>query len=385
MTRIPVQLAAGGAASPGSAGGRYEFVVGAGLLTRLGTMVHAVAPHARAALAVDESIATTHGAVAAASLRHAGYDVVEIPVRATEEDKSLASVARVYERLLAGRLERRSPVVAMGGGIVGDLAGFAAATYLRGAPLVQVPTTLLAMVDASIGGKTGVNMPLPGGGLGKNLVGAFWQPELVVADHATLGTLPARELRCGLAECVKHGMVAEPSLVDFLEEHASDILALAGPQVHELVIRSATIKARIVEADPREQGVRALLNLGHTFGHAIESFARLRLLHGEAVSIGLCAAAACSVWMGRYREDQRTRVTTLLSRLGLPTVLPEPLPIAMAVEAMGHDKKVRDGRLRLVLPTGPGRAELVEDVPQEAIEAAWRSVGAGPNGPEVPE
>ncbi|MHC4993349.1 MAG: 3-dehydroquinate synthase [Planctomycetota bacterium] len=247
---------------------------------------------------------------------------------------------------------------------------------MRGLPLVQVPTTLLAMVDAAIGGKTGVNVPLPGGGLGKNLVGAIWQPKAVLVDPLVLGTLDPRDLRCGLAECVKHALIADASLLDWLDDNAAAIQRLAPDVLVTLIERSARIKVGIVEQDERELGKRALLNLGHTFAHALEARQHLELRHGEAVAIGLVAAAHCAARTGRLDADGEQRITAVLEVLGLPVRVPAPADAGELIQAMRFDKKVMAGRRRLVLPAGLGAAEIVEDVPDDVVRAAWEQVGA---------
>jgi 3-dehydroquinate synthase len=283
--------------------------------------------------------------------------------------------------MLGARLERRSPVVALGGGVVGDTAGFAAATYLRGVPLVQAPTTLLAMVDAAIGGKTGVNIEIPPSEhapcvLGKNLIGAFWQPRAVVCDPLVLRTLPQRDLRCGLAECVKHALIADPGLLTLLAESCGEIESCDEEALTPLIARSAAVKINIVQEDEREAGSRALLNLGHTFAHAIEPIPELDLRHGEAVSIGVCAAVRCAVLTGRMEETEGDIVVDLLELLGLPVEMPQPVEIDRLLHAMSYDKKAAGGRVRLVLPTGLGSAAIVDDAPAEAVIEAWESVGA---------
>jgi len=363
-------------------GRSHEILVEPGVLPRLGEIVARVAPHDATVLAVDANVATHHGRVAAASLEAAGYRVLVHELVAEERDKTMASVSGMHAAMLARRLERGSPVVAIGGGVIGDVAGFVAATYLRGVPFVQVPTTLLAMVDASIGGKTGVNFPLPAADgrpaeLGKNLIGAFWQPRVVVVDPEVLATLETRDFRCGLAESIKHGILADAGLLEEIEVHADAIAALDPARLESLISRSAKIKIGFVQDDERESGRRALLNLGHTFAHAIEPIAALDLRHGEAVAIGLCAAARCAVTTGRLTEADADRIAALVALVGLPRRLRSPEPIARLVEMMGFDKKVEGGRLRLVLPTGLGRAELAADVPPEAIVDAWSAVGAG--------
>ena len=356
----------------------YDIIIEPGLLGRLGELVAGVADRPGAVLAVDERIETTHGAAADRSLQDAGFTPTVVTLAADESCKTLATVQGMYEQMLAGavRPTRGSPVVAMGGGTVGDTAGFAAATYLRGLPLVHVPTTLLAMVDASIGGKTGVNFELPGGGLGKNLIGAFWQPKAVLVDPEVLGTLGERDLRCGLAECVKVAIIADATLLDYLSDRVSAILALDATTLIELIDRCVRIKVAIVRADERETGRRALLNLGHTFAHAIEAQQHLGLRHGEAVSIGLAAAMECGVRTGRMNEADRARVITVLETIGLPLALPEPVQLGGLMHAMQFDKKAVGGQARLIIPEGLGAASIRDDVPEEVVNAAWVSVGA---------
>ncbi len=359
-------------------GASYDVVIEPGLLARLGTLVAAVAPSQSAILAVDERIVTAHGEPALRSLREAGYATTVIALTAEESHKQLATVTRMYEQMLRSEVlpSRTSPVVALGGGIVGDTAGFAAATYLRGLPLVQVPTTLLAMVDAAIGGKTGVNIDLPHGGLGKNLIGAFWQPRAVLIDPDVLGTLTRRDFRCGLAECVKAGIIADESLLEFLTERAVDILDLDTAVLCELIERTVRIKVAIVREDERETGRRALLNLGHTFAHAIEAQQHVEIRHGEAVSIGLAAAMEIAVRTGRMTDADRRRVTGLLETLGLPLKMSERVELTHLLRAMRYDKKATPGRTRLVVPEGLGSASVTGDVPDDVVAAAWAYVGA---------
>jgi 3-dehydroquinate synthase len=351
------------------------------LLAQVGPLVARVARGPAALLAVDEKIADDHGAAALASLRSAGLAVTTATLTARETLKTLDTVRGLYDAMLAGDggppLDRGSPVVALGGGIVGDTAGFAAATYMRGVPLVQVPTTLLAMVDAAIGGKTGVNVPLPGGGLGKNLVGAFWQPKAVLADPLVLRTLDPRDLRCGVAECVKHALVADASLLAYIEKHAAAIEQVEPETMSEFIERSARIKVGIVERDEREHDVRALLNLGHTFAHALESRTELDLRHGEAVAVGLIAAARCATRTGRLEPGDEARIAGVLDAVGLPQRIPASVPTDDLMRAMRYDKKVAAGRLRLVLPVGIGSAVATDDVPPDVVREAWSHVGAG--------
>ncbi|MCH8165983.1 MAG: 3-dehydroquinate synthase [Planctomycetes bacterium] len=357
----------------------YDVMIEPGLLRRLGSIVAQIAGPTKALLAVDERITSGHGLVAQRSLHEAGFTTTTIQLAARELEKSLPTAQRLYEAMLGGGLDRSSPVVALGGGIIGDTVGFAAATYLRGVPLIQVPTTLLAMVDAAIGGKTAVNFTLPDGGLGKNIVGAYWQPKAVVIDPKMLGTLDPRDFRCGLAECVKYALVADASLLDFLADHAEaiqrldmDTLARRGG----LIERCVRIKAAIVEQDEREAGPRAVLNLGHTFAHAIEAQQELDVLHGEAVSIGLVAAADCALRTGRIDAAQQQRITKALQRFGLPLCLPRPVNADQLMRAMRYDKKALRGRMRLVLPVGLGAVEITDNVPADVVQSAWSHVGA---------
>ncbi|MFA9477262.1 3-dehydroquinate synthase [Phycisphaerales bacterium AB-hyl4] len=353
---------------------RYEVRIEPGSLVRLGLLVREASPHDRAALVVDEQIASSHGRVAARSLSAADYDTQVANMPTGEKHKTLGTVRGLYEVLLNARLERKSPVVALGGGITGDTAGFVAATYLRGVPLVQCPTTLLAMVDASVGGKVGVNVPQ-----GKNLIGAFHQPTLVVIDPDTLRTLPERELRCGLAECVKHAVIRDEALFDWLEDRRDDILKLDSDTMTTLVERNVAIKAAVVMEDEKEAGVRAHLNFGHTFAHAIEAGTEYGTYHhGEAVSLGMVAATRLAVDRGLCRAGVLDRLVTLLEAVGLPTSA-EDLPAAeKLLDLMRSDKKVADGRIRLVLPTRLGEVVIVNDAPDEAIAAAWGALSEKP-------
>jgi 3-dehydroquinate synthase len=300
-------------------------------------------------------------------------------MQALEMNKSIDSVEEIWSAMLSHGCDRTVPLIAIGGGLVGDVAGFAAASFMRGVPLIQVPTTLLAMVDASIGGKTGVNLPVtrPSGEiiLGKNLAGAFWQPQLVVADVDVLQTLDDRQLRCGLAECVKHAMLGHEELLTWIEQHVEELFLHDAEVLVELVTQCASIKAKVVEDDEREVGSRALLNLGHTFAHAIEPLPELSLFHGEAVSIGLCASLSCAEAAGMIEADQVDQIRDLLATLGLPTRLPLPVQVEELISYMRLDKKTVNDSIRLVLPTASG-ASIVDGIDDGAIGLAWSSVGA---------
>lgn len=290
------------------------------------------------------------------------YQVCVLP--SGEEQKTLGNVALIIDALVAARLNRDGMVLALGGGVIGDVAGFAAASYQRGIPIVQLPTTLLAQVDSSVGGKTGVNHPG-----GKNLIGAFHQPSAVITDTDTLSTLPDRQLRAGFTEIVKAALVADAEFFAWLEANVVRLLARDADALEEAIRRACAIKATIVVEDERERGRRALLNLGHTFGHAIEAGAGYgQVLHGEAVAAGLVLAAELSVRIGRLAGGDALRVRELLLSAGLP-VDPPRLGRARMLELMGMDKKVMDGELRLVLLDGIGKATITAEYPREALEA----------------
>ncbi len=321
-----------------------------------------------AAIVTDRSVAAVLGLAEGASL--AGAPTLVLP--AGEGTKNAAQLAEVWEFLAQHRIDRRGVLWAIGGGVVGDLAGFAAASYLRGIDYVQVPTTLLAMVDSSVGGKTGLNLRA-----GKNLAGAFHHPRAVYAFADFLRTLPPREFAAGAAEVIKYGLLADEALFAQLEARP---LSLAHPDLLAIVRRCCEIKAHVVQADPREtaaEGGRALLNLGHTFGHAIENVAGYgAYLHGEAVAIGLAAAARLSRELGLVDDAAVARVERVVAAHALPVRLREPLKLEALFAAMARDKKNRDGQLRFVVLESLGRAATRGDVPLAPVEKVWREVGA---------
>ena len=337
----------------------YPIRLGAGLLGEPGLLAGHVA---------DEVLIVTNAAVAAhylapllASLpANATADVIQIGDG--EAFKTLDAVAAVIDKLAAGRHSRATTVVALGGGVVGDVGGFAAAIYQRGVRFVQVPTTLLALVDSSVGGKTGVNHPA-----GKNLIGAFHQPSCVIADVAALATLPPRELSAGLAEVVKYGVICDAGFFAWLETRAAALLAREPAALIHAIRRSCEIKAAVVREDEREAGHRMILNFGHTFGHALEALTRYRaLLHGEAVAIGMVMATHLAARIGRLDAGVVERVRALLERCRLPTT-PPALGSEAMLDAMAMDKKALGGRIRLVLPDALGAVSVASDVPREAI------------------
>jgi 3-dehydroquinate synthase len=344
------------------AGRAYDIVIGRGLLAGLGGRVAALRPGARVAIVTDEVVAKQHLAAAEASFAQAGIETSRIIVPAGEGTKSYPMFERVCEDVIAARIERGDLVVALGGGVIGDLAGFAASAVRRGIDYVQVPTTLLAQVDSSVGGKTAVNSRH-----GKNLVGAFHQPILVVADTALLDTLPLRIMRAGYAEVAKYGLIADADFFAWLEANWRDVFAGTAAREHAIAV-SCRMKAQIVARDERETGDRALLNLGHTFGHALEAAAGFsdKLYHGEAISIGMALAFAFSARRGLCAPAAAERVTQHLAAVGLPTRIadvPGERPDAdRLIELIGQDKKVKRGRLTFILARGIGESFIAPDI-----------------------
>ena len=346
----------------------YDVLVGADILNEAGELLAPLLPGRSAVVITDTVVAETYLDPALAALRQAGFACSHVIVDSGEHSKDLATLGGVLEDILGRGIERTTVLVALGGGVVGDLTGFAASVLLRGVPFVQIPTTLLAQVDSGVGGKTGVNSTH-----GKNLIGTFYQPRLVLADVATLGTLPPRELRAGYAEIVKYGLIDDPAFFAWLERNGAALLEGDRDLLRAAVAHSCRSKARIVAADERESGSRALLNLGHTFAHALEAEAGYdgSLLHGEAVAYGIVLAHRLSAALGHCSEDDAARVAAHFHAVGLPSdsdALPgiRWSPPAL-IERMKHDKKVRDGRMTFVLTRGIGRAFLSQDVPPEAL------------------
>jgi 3-dehydroquinate synthase len=343
----------------------YPILIGSGLLDQPSVLVQAI-PARDVLVVTNETVGPLYLAAVLRGL--AGKRVASIALPDGERYKTLETLGRVLDAMVEQRLNRDACIVALGGGVVGDMAGFAAACYQRGVDYVQVPTTLLAQVDSSVGGKTGVNHPG-----GKNLIGAFHQPRAVISDTATLATLPVRELRAGLAEVIKYGLVDDLEFLGWIERNAQPLLALDPEALAHAVRRSCEIKARIVAADEREQGQRALLNFGHTFGHAIETATGYgQWLHGEAVAVGMVLATDLSRRLGWLAEADVARVRALLERVGLPSHAPA-IGADHALELMGMDKKVLAGRIRLVLLRKLGQGAVSGDYPAEALEATLRA------------
>ena len=346
-------------------GDGYDVIVAAGLVDRVGGHL---TPCARAAVVTNDVVAPLYLERVENSLRAAGVEPIPVVVPDGERHKTLATVQFVYDALLPLNIERGTPLVALGGGVTTDLAGFAAATLLRGLPLVSVPTSLLAMVDASVGGKTGVNHAA-----GKNLLGSFHPPRAVLIDPATLSTLPPRELRGGLAECVKHDVIRDATHLDAMEADAAKYLAGDAAALAELVLHNVRIKAAVVAADPFEKGERAHLNLGHTFGHAFEKATQYTVSHGEAVAVGTVCACRVAVALKMLSEADAARVERVLIACGLPTG-GVSADVDQVVAAMASDKKVQAGRVRFVLPDRLGHAVVRDDVPPQVVRNAVMSV-----------
>lgn len=341
----------------------YDIHVGPGLLAGAGALCRDAGVSERGLLITDETVGALYGAALQRSLSLEGFRVPRVDIPEGEEHKTIDTSERIFRAAVAHKLDRQSFFIALGGGVVGDVAGFAAATFLRGIDFIQVPTTLLAQVDAAVGGKVGVNLAE-----GKNLVGAFHQPRIVIADVDALQSLPKRELAAGLAEVIKYGMMADPDLFHYLEDRMDQIVAGHPAALMRVVARSCEIKARIVAADEREtRGVRDVLNFGHTIGHALEAAGEFAtLLHGEAVAIGMVGAAILSNRVTGLPAADVGRLVALIRRAGLP-VSPPPVDAEYLLTVMGRDKKVRAERLRFVLLERPGEPVVRDDVPDDLV------------------
>lgn len=360
LTRVPVVL---GARS-------YDVVVGEGALAQAGDLISPFLSRKRVFIAADENAEKHHGEVLHAALSHAGIEGVWVPVPSGEQQKSFSGIEAMLDAFLAKGIERKDFIVAFGGGVVGDLAGFAAAIVKRGVDFIQIPTTLLSQVDSSVGGKTAINASA-----GKNLVGVFHQPRLVIADIGVLKTLPVRELRAGLAEVVKYGLIDDPEFFQWVEANAARLGSGEPSLLTEAVRRSVAAKAAVVARDEHETGDRALLNLGHTFAHAIEACAGMhgQVLHGEAVGAGMAAAFRFSTKLGLCPGQDSERAVKAIAALGLETdwrKLPgAPYHAAPLLEAMRHDKKNSGGTLTFILAKGIGQSFIDRNVDAAQVEA----------------
>lgn len=344
-------------------GGSYPIYVGAGMLDQLPQRLDEVGVGERLWLISDTDVLPLHGARVEQIVRDAGRTIGSFAIPAGEAHKTLATAAQVHDWLLGNGVERGDTVVALGGGVVGDLAGFAAATVLRGIAFVQVPTTVLAMVDSAIGGKTGVDHAR-----GKNLIGAFWQPRLVLSDTTLLHTLPDQERAAGWAEAIKHAVIGDRALFDDLEKHAPALLANEEPITGDLLRRAAAFKARIVSGDEREAGERIVLNYGHTIGHAVEAESNYTIRHGEAVAIGMMAAGGLACAFGLFPQADLNRQRDLLASFGLPTRLPAAMDVDRVIARTSSDKKMRAKKVRWVLPRAIGDVIVRPGVPENVVE-----------------
>ena len=341
---------------------QYPIHIGVDLLSRM----ELILPHLqqkRVALITNEVVAPLYLGEISRGFEKSGVAVVPVVLPDGEKHKNWETLNTVFDKLLASRCERGTTIIALGGGVVGDISGFAAATYQRGIPFIQIPTTLLAQVDSSIGGKTAINHPL-----GKNMIGAFYQPRVVISDMQTLKTLPERELKAGLAEIIKHGVIKDKDFFAWLENNIERILACDVEALAHAVLRSCEIKGAVVVEDERELGDRALLNFGHTFGHAIENaFGYGTWLHGEAVAAGMALASDLSVRMGLLEQRDAARIGKLLIRAGLPAKV-TGVSSSQMLRLMSMDKKAKDGKLRFILLNSLGSALICGDVPPETLE-----------------
>ena len=343
----------------------YDIAIAPGNLELLGKKMATLKLGKKVLLVSNPSVFGHYGERAVSSLLNAGFDVTTCLLKDGEQYKNLTSIQQIYDKALENRLERASTMVALGGGVIGDMTGFAAATWLRGINFVQVPTTLLSMVDASIGGKTGVNHPQ-----GKNLIGAFHQPRLVLIDPQVLDTLPVREFQAGMAEVIKYGIIWDLDLFEQMEacDRLDEMPALSPSLVQTILARSCQAKADVVSKDEKEAGLRAILNYGHTIGHAVESLTGYQVVnHGEAVAIGMVAAGKLAVGLNLWDKDSQSRQINLIQKAGLTTKLPSGIDINAIIDALQTDKKVKAGKVRFVLPTQIGTVEIIDRVPTDLI------------------
>lgn len=341
----------------------YSIFIGKGNLDNLGETMKRFNFGRRALLITNDVVNPIYGEMVKQVVENAGFSVHAVVVPDGEEFKSLTTVNKIYNYAIDQRLDRYTPVIALGGGVIGDLAGLFAATYLRGVPYVQVPTTLLAQVDSSVGGKVAVNHPK-----GKNLIGSFYQPKFVLSDISTLSSLPERELVAGMAEVIKYAVIFNTELLAYLEENVVDCLAMSGPKLSHVIDLCCTLKARMVEKDEREEGERVLLNFGHTTAHAIEVVtAYHRYRHGEAVAIGMVTISKVAAKMGMLPWSDAERIERLIASAGLPCRVDPDIDLDAVMAAFTRDKKVRNGKLNLIIPTSIGHMIASDAVPVELI------------------
>ena len=340
----------------------YDIVIERGALASLGERCRAVGLKGVSAVITNPTVAALYGAVVTKSLESSGYAVAQIEMPDGEEFKNSSTLNRIYDDLLAAGVDRSSFIVALGGGVVGDVAGYAAATWLRGIPFVQVPTTLLAQVDSSVGGKTGIDHPN-----GKNLIGAFYQPSLVLIDVDTLVTLDQRQFRAGLGEVIKYGVAVNRPFFDYVEANINAVLAMEPDILIKIIHQCCQLKAHVVELDEKEAGLRAILNYGHTLGHAFETISGYRgLVHGEAVAIGMVLAAKVSVATGYCGLDDVVRISALLTRCGLPVTTPQ-YDRQQLLHAIAADKKSKNGSITFICNQSIGMYAMSQHTPEELL------------------
>jgi 3-dehydroquinate synthase len=347
----------------------YNIFIGTNSLDEIGDKLKLFELSPRIALISNPTVFSLYGERVSDAVKKAGFDLLTVMIPDGEEYKNLDTLKRIYNDLLKFKLDRKSALIALGGGVVGDITGFAASTYMRGIAYIQLPTTLLAQVDSSVGGKTGIDHEL-----GKNMIGAFWQPGLVWIDVETLTTLPQRQLLAGLAEVIKYGVIYDENLFMYLEKEKDKILNLDRDALIYIIKRSCEIKAEVVSKDERESGLRAILNYGHTIGHAIETVTKYkRFLHGEAVAIGMHIEARLSMILDLADKDQVSRIKALIDSYGLPSAIPSDLNVSSLFLSMQLDKKAVAGELKFILPEKIGNVKIQKGIPEKSIRESLQS------------
>lgn len=345
----------------------YDIHIGHNLFHSIGERLKGITNSNKVMLVTNPTVANLYGRTLREQLERAGFYPVTAEIPDGEEYKNLATAEKLYDLAYNYELDRQTPIIALGGGVVGDLTGFVAATYLRGVPFIQIPTTLLAQVDSSVGGKVAVNHPK-----GKNIIGSFYQPAAVFADLSVLNTLSEREIKAGMAEVVKYGVISDGQFFSWLEENLEKVMALEPQAMEKVVSVSCRCKAAVVKEDETEKGIRAILNFGHTVGHALEALTEYKTYrHGEAVSIGMVAAAKIAVNMGMLNQSEGVRITGLLERIGLPVNMPQGINRDELVKAMRKDKKVVSSKLTFVLPVSIGKVEIVRGIGEDVIAVSY--------------
>lgn len=347
----------------------YDICIGSNMLKRIGAKLKSFKTSPRTAIISNPTVYKLYGKTVLDSIKTSGFNVIPVIIHDGEEYKDISTVIGIYGELLKHKLDRASALVALGGGVIGDITGFVASTYMRGISYIQVPTTLLAQVDSSVGGKTGVNHKL-----GKNMIGTFWQPRLVWIEVDTLKTLPRRELLAGLAEVIKYGVIWDKELFDFLELNRNKILSFNRDSLIHIIKRSCEIKSEVVSRDERDSGLRAILNYGHTIGHAIETVTEYRrYLHGEAVAIGMCLEARLSNMLKFTDKKQVLRIKALIDSYDLPSEMPSDIDINKVLSSVQLDKKAIAGELRFILPEKIGKVRIHKGVTEESFRKLLQS------------